>query len=174
LRSAVDDPYQPIERKLEITPRCFQVLARFRKSRRNHHQESPGHTRDSDLLGEACGRFPPACRERGQLQSLRRRITSACCSPKRRRPTLVWKQSLNCVKPLPRSEYGAPVMPGLTDPCDAGILAASSAQAGAQFAGYRSCDCLAVASPFERWLDEHFPSRKAKVLSRIRRDSWRR
>ena len=49
-----------------------------------------------------------------------------------------------------------------------GILAAS-AKAGAQFAGYTIMPiAFAVAPLFERWLDEHFPERKAKVLSRIR------
>jgi len=62
----------------------------------------------------------------------------------------------------------APIIPGLTDHEMPGILAAS-AKAGAQFAGYTIMRLpFAVAPLFERWLDEHFPERKAKVLSRIR------
>src|SRR6266550_3690109 len=49
--SGVTDPYQPIERKLEITRRCLQVLAEFRNPvgiiTKNHLV-----TRDIDLLQE--------------------------------------------------------------------------------------------------------------------------
>src|SRR5438067_972760 len=49
--SGVTDPYQPIERKLEITRRCLQVLAEFRNPvgivTKNHLV-----TRDIDHLGE--------------------------------------------------------------------------------------------------------------------------
>jgi DNA repair photolyase len=44
-----------------------------------------------------------------------------------------------------------------------------AAKAGAQFAGYVVLRLpWAVAPLFERWLDEHFPGRKEKVLGRIR------
>jgi DNA repair photolyase len=62
----------------------------------------------------------------------------------------------------------APVIPGLTDHEVPAILAAC-ADAGAQFAGYTVIRLpWAVAPLFEHWLDEHFPDRKDKVLSRIR------
>jgi DNA repair photolyase len=42
-------------------------------------------------------------------------------------------------------------------------------KAGAQFAGYTVVRLpWAVAPLFERWLEEHFPERKEKVLGRIR------
>src|SRR5207248_8157971 len=60
----------------------------------------------------------------------------------------------------------APIIPGLTDHEMPGILAAS-AKAGAQFAGYTIMRLpFAVAPLFERWLDEHFPERKAKEIGR--------
>src|SRR5437016_13206184 len=62
----------------------------------------------------------------------------------------------------------APVIPGLTDHEMPGILAAC-AKVGAQFAGYTIMRLpFAVTPLFERWLDEHCPERKVKVLSRIR------
>ncbi len=62
----------------------------------------------------------------------------------------------------------APIIPGLTDHEMPSIVQAC-AKAGAQFAGYTIVRLpFAVAPLFERWLDEHFPERKAKVLSRIR------
>jgi DNA repair photolyase len=43
------------------------------------------------------------------------------------------------------------------------------AKAGAQFAGYTIVRLpWAIAPLFEHWLDEHFPEKKEKVLSRIR------
>src|SRR5437773_5327561 len=49
--SGVTDPYQPIERRLQITRRCLQVLAEFRNPvgviTKNHLV-----TRDRDVLGE--------------------------------------------------------------------------------------------------------------------------
>src|SRR5204863_4824578 len=42
-------------------------------------------------------------------------------------------------------------------------------QAGAEFAGYTIVRLpWAIAPLFEHWLDEHFPEKKEKVLSRIR------
>jgi len=62
----------------------------------------------------------------------------------------------------------APIIPGLTDHEVPAVLEAC-AKAGAQFAGYTIVRLpFAVAPLFERWLDEHFPDRKEKVLSRIR------
>jgi len=49
--SGVTDPYQPIERKLEITRGCLQVLARFRNPV-GIITKNRLVTRDSDLLGE--------------------------------------------------------------------------------------------------------------------------
>src|SRR2546423_15716765 len=62
----------------------------------------------------------------------------------------------------------ATIIPGLTEHKKPAILAAC-AKAGAQFAGYTIVRLpFAVAPLFERWLDEHFPEKKAKVLARIR------
>src|SRR5207237_4451899 len=62
----------------------------------------------------------------------------------------------------------APVIPGLTDHEMPAILQAA-AQAGARFAGYVPLRLpYAVKELFERWLEDHFPDRKAKVLGRIR------
>jgi DNA repair photolyase len=62
----------------------------------------------------------------------------------------------------------APIIPGLTDHEVPKILEAC-ASAGAQFAGYTIVRLpWAVAPLFERWLEEHFPDRKEKVLGRLR------
>src|SRR5207244_6612421 len=49
--SGVTDPYQPIERKLEITRGCLQILSRFRNPV-GIITKNRLVTRDADLLGE--------------------------------------------------------------------------------------------------------------------------
>jgi DNA repair photolyase len=62
----------------------------------------------------------------------------------------------------------APVIPGLNDHEIPAILEACG-KAGAKFAGYVMLRLpWAVAPLFERWLEEHFPDRKEKVLGRVR------
>src|SRR5207253_9813863 len=69
---------------------------------------------------------------------------------------------------IPIGVMVAPIIPGLTDHEVPKILEAC-ANAGAQFAGYTVVRLpWAVASLFERWLEEHFPDRKEKVLGRLR------
>jgi len=68
---------------------------------------------------------------------------------------------------IPTGVMVAPIIPGLTDHEIPHILNAC-AKAGAQFAGYTVVRLpWAVAPLFERWLEEHFPQRKEKVLGRI-------
>ena len=62
----------------------------------------------------------------------------------------------------------APIIPGITDHEVPSILEACG-KAGAQCAAYVILRLpWAVAPIFERWLDEHFPERKEKVLGRVR------
>ena len=62
----------------------------------------------------------------------------------------------------------APIIPGITDHEVPAILEACG-KAGAQTAAYVVLRLpWAVAPIFERWLDEHFPDRKEKVLGRVR------
>ena len=62
----------------------------------------------------------------------------------------------------------APVVPAITDHEMPKILEAA-ANAGATRAGYTVMRLPgAVAGLFEKWLEEHFPDRKDKVLNRVR------
>ena len=62
----------------------------------------------------------------------------------------------------------APVIPGLNEHEIPAIIAAGK-KAGAQFAGYTTLRLpYGVAPLFERWLDQHAPSKKAKILNRLR------
>jgi DNA repair photolyase len=62
----------------------------------------------------------------------------------------------------------APVIPGLTDHEIPAILEAA-ARAGASHASHIMLRLpLTVAPLFERWLVEHFPGRREKVMNRVR------
>jgi DNA repair photolyase len=163
--SGVTDPYQPIERRLGITRRCLEVLAEFRNPvliiTKNHLV-----ARDRDLLRDlardsAAGVFLSITSLDGELQRTMEPRTSA---PERR---------LEAIRMLKESGVAvgvlvAPVIPGLTDHEMPAILQAA-AQAGARFAGYVPLRLpYAVKGLFERWLEDHFPDRKGKVLARIR------
>ena len=163
--SGVTDAYQPIERKLGITRRCVEVLAEFRNPTmivtKNHLV-----ARDADLLADlahdrAAAVFVSITSLDGALQ---RKMEPRASPPERR---------LEAVRALaaagvPVGVLVAPVILGLTDHEMPAILA-TAAKAGAKTAGYVPLRLpYAVKEIFERWLEDHFPDRKDKILGRIR------
>ena len=163
--SGVTDPYQPVERKLQITRRCIEVLAYFRNPvaiiTKNHLV-----TRDIDMLSElaACNAAAVNVSVTSLDPSLQRVLEPRTTSPQGRLDAVA---QLRAAK-IPVGVMVAPIIPGLTDHEVPKILDAC-AKAGAQFAGYTIVRLpWAVAPLFEHWLDEHFPDRKEKVLRRIR------
>jgi DNA repair photolyase len=163
--SGVTDPYQPIERKLHITRGCLQVLAEFRNPvaiiTKNRLV-----TRDIDILCELA-RYNAAAVNVSVTsldQKLQRVLEPRTSSPQARLEAIGQLRSAG----IPTGVMVAPIIPGLTDHEVPNILDAC-AKAGAQFAGYTIVRLpWAVAPLFERWLEEHFPQRKEKVLGRIR------
>lgn len=163
--SGVTDPYQPVERRLRLTRRCLAVLARFRNPV-GIITKNQLVTRDIDLLGELAAH---------QAAAVNISVTSL--DPKLQRVleprTSIPRARLKAIAQLraagvPVGVMVAPIIPGLTDHEVPAILRAC-AEAGAQFAGYTVVRLpYAVAPLFERWLEEHFPDRKEKVLGRIR------
>jgi DNA repair photolyase len=163
--SGVTDPYQPVEKRLRITRRCLEVLAKFRNPvaiiTKNRLV-----TRDVDLLQKLA-----------KFDAVAVNISITSLDPKLQRVleprTSSPEARLDAIKQLraariPVGVMVAPIIPGLTDHEAPKILEAC-AQAGAQFAGYTIVRLpWAVAPLFERWLEEHFPDRKEKVLGRIR------
>lgn len=163
--SGVTDPYQPVERKLRITRGCLEILAAFKNPvsiiTKNHLV-----TRDADLLGAMAGE---------RLASVNISVTSlnpdltAILEPRTARPEL----RLRAIRTLadagvPVNVMVAPIIPGLTDEEVPAILDAA-AEAGARTAAFTIVRLpLAVAPLFEDWLARHFPSRKKKILDRIR------
>jgi DNA repair photolyase len=163
--SGVTDPYQPVERKLQITRRCLEVLAEFKNPvaiiTKNHLV-----TRDIDILRElaACGAAAVNVSVTSLDSALQRILEPRTTSPQARLDAIAQLRVAN----VPVGVMVAPIIPGLTDHEVPKILEACG-NAGAQFAGYTIIRLpWAVAPLFEHWLEEHFPERKDKVLRRIR------
>lgn len=163
--SGVTDAYQPIERRLQVTRRCLAVLAEARNPvaivTKNHLV-----TRDIDLFSEL---------SRYDAVAVFLSITTldAALAAKMEPRASAPANRLLAIKELaaagiPVGVLAAPVIPALTDHEMIRIIA-EAASAGAKYAGYTVLRLpLAVADLFEKWLDEHFPARKNKVLNRIR------
>ncbi|MBW8878406.1 MAG: PA0069 family radical SAM protein [Acidobacteria bacterium] len=163
--SGVTDPYQPVERKLEITRRCLAVLAEFRNPvgiitknelvtrdldhllALNEHQAVSVNLSITTLDGELARKMEPrASHPRERLKAVERLATAG----------------------IPVGVMVAPIVPAITDHETAKILEAA-ASAGASSAGYVVMRLPgAVAGLFEEWLERHFPERKEKVLNRVR------
>jgi len=163
--SGVTDPYQPIEKKLQITRRCLQVLAKFRNPI-GMLTKNRLITRDIDIFRELAAHNAVALNiSVTTLDPKLQRILEPRTSPPQAR--------LDAVAQLrdagiPVGVMVAPIIPGVTDHEVPAIVAACG-KAGAQFAGYVMLRLpWAVAPIFERWLDEHFPGHKEKVLGRVR------
>lgn len=163
--SGVTDPYQPIERHLKITRRCLEVLAEFRNPvmivTKNRLV-----VRDADLLAElarhqAAAVFVSVTSLDGGLQRTMEPRTSP---PALRLAAIETLASAG----VPVGVMVAPVVPAVNEHEIPAILEAA-ARAGARHAGFVMLRLpFAVKDLFERWLGDHFPDRKEKVLNRIR------
>lgn len=163
--SGVTDCYQPVERRLQLTRRCLQVLAEFRNPvgivTKNHLV-----TRDLDVLRELAAHGAAAVSI--SITSLDREFARAL-EPRASSPA----HRLAAVEALagagiPVGVLVAPVIPGLNDHEIPSIVAAA-ARAGAGWAATIVLRLpLTVAPVFEQWLEEHAPEKKEKVLNRIR------
>src|SRR5437667_5040406 len=155
--SGVTDPYQPVERKLQITRGCLEVLAHFRNPvaiLTNIHLV----TRDIDILRElaACDAAAVNVSVTSLDPNLQRVLEPRTSSPQARLDAIRQLRSAG----IPTGVMVAPIIPGLTDHEVPKILDAC-AKAGAQFAGYTIIRLpWTVAQLFENWLEEHFPERK--------------
>jgi DNA repair photolyase len=165
LLSGVTDPYQPVERRLRLTRRCLEVMAEFRNpvaiTTKNFLV-----TRDADLLGElASVQAAAVTLSITTLDEKLARVMEPRASAPARRLAAIAKLA---EADIPVGVNVAPVIPGLTDHELPGILEATAA-AGARGAAYIMLRLPhGVSDLFVRWLDQHFPDRKEKVLKRIR------
>jgi DNA repair photolyase len=163
--SGVTDPYQPIERRLQLTRRCLEVFAEFRNPV-GIVTKSALVARDRDVLGELA-KFQAA-----QVflsittldPELARNMEPRAASPTAR---------LRAIRELtdagiPVGVLVAPIIPGLNDHEAPAILEAA-AEAGALCAGYVTLRLpFAVKDIFAAWLEQHYPHKKDRVLGRLR------
>lgn len=163
--SGVTDAYQPVERHLQLTRRCLEVLREFRNPvaiiTKNHLV-----TRDADLLSDlARDQAAIVCLSVTTLDGhLARLLEPRASQPGGRLAALETLAKAG----VPVGVMVAPVIPGLTDHEMPAILKAC-AGCGAQFAGYTTLRLPhSLGTQFERWLTQHFPEKKDKVLDRLR------
>jgi DNA repair photolyase len=161
----VTDVYQPIERKLQLTRRCLEVFVEFRNPisvvTKNHLV-----SRDRDLYGELA-------RHQAAMvfvslttldASLARRMEPRASQPLGRLAAIEELTSAG----VPVGVMVAPIIPGLNDHEIPAILGAA-ARAGARFAYYVLLRLPhGVSELFQRWLEEHYPGSKERVLGRLR------
>jgi DNA repair photolyase len=163
--SGVTDPYQPIERKLQITRGCLQVLAELRHPV-GVITKSAMVTRDIDVLKElaesrtVCVGLTVTTLD----EDLRRLMEPRGATSERRLEAIARLNDAG----IPAGVSVAPIIPGLNDHEIPKILA-RAAEAGARYAGFVMLRLpYAVAPLFEAWLARHFPDRQNKVLNHIR------
>lgn len=165
MMSGVTDCYQPIERKLEITRKCLEVLAKFRNPV-GILTKNRLVTRDIDVLSELAKHKAVAVNLSITTLDvdLQRVMEPRASAPSARLDAVAQLRSAG----IPVGVMVAPLIPGINDHEIPSIVEAC-AKAGAQFAGHVLLRLpWAVRPLFEHWLDEHFPERKAKVLDRLR------
>lgn len=163
--SGVTDPFQPVERELEITRNCLKVFAEARNPvgiiTKNYLV-----TRDIDYLSELAKYN--AVHVTLSVTTLDRDL-ARIMEPRTSQPY----RRLKAIEKLAKAGISvgvnvAPIIPGLTDHECADILKAAK-KAGAAHAGYTIVRLpYGVKDLFQDWLEQHFPDRKEKVLNRIK------
>lgn len=163
--SGVTDCYQPAERKFQITRKCLEVLAEFRNPAgivtKNHLV-----TRDIDVLQELARYNAMAVFVSLTTldATLAQNMEPRASLPQHRLAAI---QKLHAAG-IPVGVMLAPMIPGLTDH-EIPTLLDAAVKAGAQYAAYVPIRLpYAVKDLFVRWIEQHFPGRKDKVLNRIR------
>jgi len=163
--SGVTDPYQPIERQIQLTRRCLEVLRDFRNPvsmvTKNHLI-----TRDTDVLAELADYNAVSVHLSITTMDnrLRRFMEPRTSHIQKRLEALTTLSEAG----VPCGVLIAPVIPGLTDHEIPAILKAV-AEAGGSFAGYVVLRLPHnLTEQFSGWLDRHYPDRKEKIINRIR------
>lgn len=163
--SGITDCYQPLEKKLELTRQCMQVLAEC-KNPAAIVTKNRLVTRDIDIFKDMA-----AWNGIGVLlsvTSLRPEITRAM-EPRTSQPALRLKAIEQLAQNnIPVSVMIGPVVPGLTDHEIPAILKIA-ADAGASGAHYTMLRLpYGVKDLFSAWAHRHFPDRAERILSHVR------
>lgn len=159
------DPYQPVERELQISRKLLQVLKEFRHPV-SIITKSALVQRDSDILADmAKDNLAQVFVSTTTLdKGLARILEPRAATPNKRLETIATLNKLG----IPTHVMTAPMIPFVNDHELERILEAAYA-AGARRAGYVLVRLpLELKELFEEWLERHFPDRKEKVLNTIR------
>jgi DNA repair photolyase len=158
------DCYQPIERKLQITRRCLEVMAEFRNPvaiiTKNRLV-----TRDKDILSDLARDH--AVKVFISVTTLDPKLCGKL-EPRTSRP----QARLDAVRELteagiPVGVMMAPLIPGLTDHEIPNIIKAAK-EAGAVSAYYTMLRLpLAVEPIFVNWVKENVPDRAEKIIHKV-------
>jgi DNA repair photolyase len=159
------DPYQPAERKLQLTRQCLEVFQRFGNPvsiiTKNHLV-----TRDIDILSDMAK--SNLVNVHVSITSLKDEVTGKM-EPRTSRAV----RRLDAIRQLseagiPTGVMAAPVIPGLTDEEMPAILEAAY-EHGARRAGYIVVRLPGAVLPiFQEWVQREYPLRAGGILSRIR------
>jgi DNA repair photolyase len=159
------DPYQPVERTLQLTRRVLEVLERF-----GHPvtivTKSAGVLRDLDILRRLAARnLVHVCLSVTTLDpKLARAMEPRAATPARRLAAIRALADAG----VPVGVLAAPMIPALNDIELERILEAA-ARHGARHAGYVALRLpLEIAGMFEAWLHHHMPDRAGRVLALVR------
>ena len=159
------DPYQPAERRFEISRSLLQVLCDF-----NHPvgitTKSALVTRDIDILAKMAGRnLVRVFISIGTLDADLARILDPRAPAPARRIEAVRRLA---DAGIPTGVIDSPIIPAINDHEIEAVLGAAAA-AGAGSASYVMLRLpLEVRDLFVQWLEHHFPLRAAHVMSLVR------
>ena len=159
------DPYQPIEKKWQVTRRILEVL------------RDAGHPvgivtksalvmRDIDILSEMAKKnlAKVAVSITTLDHKLARAMEPRAATPQRRLATLRALSEAG----IPTAVMVAPIIPAINDAEIERILDAAAA-AGAESAGYVTLKMpFEIKDLFREWLREHFPDKEKHVISLVR------
>ncbi len=163
--SGVTDPYQPCERKEQLTKRILQIALAYKQPLMLITKNAL-LLRDLDLLQELAGmRLVQVAISFTTLNEDLRRVLEPRTSTGLNR--LLTIETL-AKADIPVMAMIAPIIPALNEP-EVPMLLKSAADAGALAASYTVLRTNgAVQQVFETWLHHHFPDRAAKVLAQTR------
>ena len=159
------DAYQPVERRLGITRSVLEVL------REHHHPfslitKSAGIERDLDIIAPmAAARLAATYVSVTTLDAaLARILEPRAAAPQRRLQTIAALARAG----VPVGVSVSPIIPFINEPELERVLEAAAA------AGASSAFTVVLRLPlevnpiFQRWLQQHFPERAARVMARVR------
>jgi DNA repair photolyase len=159
------DPYQPAERKLEITRRVLQVLQQFRHPV-GIVTKSALVQRDIDILAEMAREnlASVAVSVTTLDRALARKMEPRAATPERRLETIAALAAAG----IPTTVMAAPMIPALNDHEMESILE-RAAECGARRAAYTLLRVpLEIKELVEEWLEAHQPGKAKHVMSLLK------